>query len=236
MKRYPETIEHDWHALYRDYPEVYDAFASFPYDPSPIDVIDCRFPLVGKVVVDVGSGSGRSTFALAQHAGRVIGVEPEAAMRALAERALVERRLENVSFVAGSAAAIPLPTAAADVVTAITASTDLAEGRRMLKPGGVIVRLDIAPDWYGGELNDVIGEPTPELAERSRLLVEEWGFASTDFDSVQEYGTTDNIVRTYGFIFGRKAIAHLRRTGQTSIRWRFRLHYRSKECPEPVFG
>ena len=185
-------------------------------------------------MVDTGSGTGKSSFGLAEYAARVIGVEPEAAMRALAEQALADRGLDNVEFREGSAEAIPLPDASVDMATVITASTNIPEALRVLKPGGVIVRLDIAPNWYGGELNDVIGEATPELAELNRFLVEEWGFASIDFDSIQEYGTTDNIVRTYGFIFGRKAMAHLRRTGQTSIRWRFRLHSRAKERSEPA--
>jgi ubiquinone/menaquinone biosynthesis C-methylase UbiE len=232
VKDYPETIEGRWDILYRDYPEVYDAFASFPYDPGPVDVIDRLFPLAGKVVVDLGSGTGRSTLALAMHAGHVIGVEPEAAMRALAEQGLAERGLANVAFVAGSAAAIPLPDEAADVVAAITAATDFPEALRVLKPGGLIVRLDVTPGWYGGELNDVIAEPTPELAEGSRRLVQEWGCSYRDFDSVQAYGSTDNIVRTYGFIHGHNAIEYLRRTGQTSIRWRFRIHYRYKEGPD----
>jgi hypothetical protein len=33
MKRQPETIENRWDILYRDYPEIYDAFSSFPYHP-----------------------------------------------------------------------------------------------------------------------------------------------------------------------------------------------------------
>ena len=42
-------------------------------------VVD-RFPLQGKVVVDVGSGTGISTFRLAEHADLVIGIEIEEAM------------------------------------------------------------------------------------------------------------------------------------------------------------
>lgn len=228
MNAYPETIDNAWDVLYSDYPEVYDAFASFPYDPSPVDVINREFPLAGKLVVDVGSGTGKSTFALARYAERVIGVESEGAMRSLAERTLAERRPHNVTFVAGSAESIPLPDESADVATAITAPLELDEALRVLKPHGVIVRLDVAPDWYGGDLNDVINLPTPELAAGSRALVEEGGFSYLDFDSVQEYGTTDNIVRTYGFIFGPTAIAHLRQTERTSIRWRFRIHYRQR--------
>ena len=31
VEAYPETIGHRRDVLYRDYPEVYDRFASFPY-------------------------------------------------------------------------------------------------------------------------------------------------------------------------------------------------------------
>ncbi len=236
MKRQPETIENRWDILYRDYPEIYDAFASFPYHPRWVDVVNRAFPLAGKTVVDTGSGTGKSSFALAEYAARVIGVEPEAAMRAVAEQALANRRLDNVAFLEGSAAAIPLPDASVDMATAITASMDIPEALRVLKPGGLILQLDIASDGYGGELNQIINNPTPEVAEGNRRLVEELGFSRLTFDAVQEYGSTKNIVRTYGFIFGRKAIDHLKRTGQTSIRWRFYVHYRSKEHPEPARG
>jgi ubiquinone/menaquinone biosynthesis C-methylase UbiE len=231
VKSDPETIENRRDILYRDYAEIYDAFTSFPYHPRWVDVVNREFPLAGKVVVDTGSGTGKSTFALAEYAQRVIGVEPEPAMRALAEQALAEQPLDNVEFVAGSAEAIPLPDESVDMATAITASTDIDEALRVLKPGGLILRLDIATDWYGGELNQIINDPTPELTEGNRRLVEELGFSSKEFDSIQEYGSTDNIVRTFGFIFGRNAIEHLKATGKTSIRWRFRIHYRHNERP-----
>jgi hypothetical protein len=91
----------------------------------------------------------------------------------------------------------------------------------------VIVYLDVAPHWYGGELDSVIGEDT-ETEGLSRHLIDECGFSFFDFDNIQEYGTTEDILRTYGYIHGRKAIEHLKRTRQTSIRWRWRIHYRYK--------
>jgi ubiquinone/menaquinone biosynthesis C-methylase UbiE len=229
MKRHPETIENRWDILYRDYPEIYDAFSSFPYHPRWVDVVNREFSLAGKSVVDNGSGTGKSSFALAEYAARVIGVEPEAAMRSLAEEALADRRLDNVEFLEGSAEAIPLTDESVDVVTAITASTDVPEALRVLKPGGLILQLDVASDWYGGELNQIINHPTPELTAGNRRLVEGLGFSRLEFDSVQEYGSTENIMCTYGFIFGRNAIDYLERSGKTSIRWRFYLHYRYKD-------
>src|SRR5688572_3995739 len=67
MKTYPETIEHRWDILYRDYPEIYDEFSSFPYTPLDVDIVNRTFPLAGKIVVDCGSGNGKSTFSLAEY-------------------------------------------------------------------------------------------------------------------------------------------------------------------------
>jgi hypothetical protein len=61
-------------------------------------------------------------------------------------------------------------------------------------------------------------------------LTEELGCSWFDVDSVQRYGSVDNLAETYGFIFGRRAIQHVLRTEQTSIRWRFRVHHRAPEA------
>lgn len=226
MKKYPETIENAWNVLYRDYPEIYDAFASFPYQPGVLQTVRERFDLTGKTVLDVGAGGGQSAIPLARHVARVIGVEPEAAMRALAERAVREQGVENVTFLAGSAQAVPLPDGAVDVVMAITAPLAVEEALRVVRSPGLLLQVGITPGWYGGELDAIIQDPAPGLERGSHELTARYGFTAVDFDSIQDYGTRENILRTYGFIFGERAIAHLKRTGQTTIHWRFRIHYR----------
>jgi ubiquinone/menaquinone biosynthesis C-methylase UbiE len=223
----PETVEHRWDILYRDYPEVYDAFASHPYRPRPVEVVHEQFDLSGKRVVDVGSGSGRSTLAVAEYASQVIGVEPEDGMLTLAREAAQRSGASNVEFVQGTKEHIPLPAASVDMLTSFTAGLDVAEAMRVVRPGGLVVSVDIPPRWYAGDLNSVVRHPTPELGRWTRQLQLEEGFSFVDFESVQEYGSVDDIVRTYGFIHGRRAIAHLRETGRTFIRWRFRIHYRT---------
>jgi ubiquinone/menaquinone biosynthesis C-methylase UbiE len=224
----PETIENRWDRLYAEFPDIYDAFASYPYTPKPIDIVVGRFPITGADVVDLGSGSGRSAIPLAEHARSVVGVEAEPAMLAVAERAAAEQGVTNVRFVLGTSEALPLSDESADVITAFTSPGDLAEVMRVLRPGGVFVTLDIAPGWYGGEWAGVIGDPDSGAEERSRALVAA-GFSYEDVDSVQEYGTTEAMIATYGFIFGKRAIDHIRATGRTSVRWRYRIHWKHKD-------
>jgi hypothetical protein len=58
MTSYPATIDNAWDVLYRDYPEVYDAFVSIPYRPGALQVLRERFDLTGKTVLDLGAGGG----------------------------------------------------------------------------------------------------------------------------------------------------------------------------------
>ena len=233
-----ETIENRWDILYRDYAEVYEAFASVPKTPRAIDVINARFPLGGKTVVDVGSGTGQSTFQLAEFAGSVIGVEIEPSMLEVAKATARSRAIENVRFVGGAAEQLPLKSGSVDLVAAMTLAslhneenvTAFArESERVVKPGGLVLTVNIAPQWYGGDLAPVIyGKPRSEIpAENLRDLVfDRLGYAHFDYFSTQDYGTVEQAVRTYGFIFGKNAIDHIVAHGKTVIKWKIRISYK----------
>ena len=101
------SIENRWDILYRDYPEIYVEFAAVPKDPPPMQVLMNRFDLHNKVVADLGSGSGASSFEFAKVVRKVIGVEIEDAMRALTERERALRSFHNIEFLTGDAGTIP---------------------------------------------------------------------------------------------------------------------------------
>jgi ubiquinone/menaquinone biosynthesis C-methylase UbiE len=236
----PLTIENRWDILYRDYPEVYNEFASVPTMQGEETRLHNRFDFMGKDVVDVGSGSGRSTFYFAQYAKSVIGVEPEKAMQELAEREAIRRGTTNVRFLKGSGQEIPLPDKSADIVTAITAAFHpieeiipafIREATRVLRLRGLILIEDITPGWYGGELHDVIQDPdtNPLSTTRNRMYVDVHGFFYEDVEKIKDYGSLEKIIRTYGFIFGMNAINYLRKHNKTSITWRFRRYYKIVE-------
>ncbi|HEX4225262.1 MAG TPA: class I SAM-dependent methyltransferase [Pseudonocardiaceae bacterium] len=101
-------------------------------------------------VLDLGSGTGRFTPALADaFGGPVAGVEPSSGMREVAER---DAAHPGVRYLAGSAERIPLPDGGCDVVVMFLsfhhfpdrtgAATEIA---RVLAPGGrVLVRSTFA--------------------------------------------------------------------------------------------
>lgn len=228
----PESIENRWDILYRDYPEVYEAFSNTPYHPTVYEQLPGIIDLHGKLIADVGAGTGSSSLALAGFARQVVGIEREAAMLRLAREKARAEEAERVTFLSGDALALPLADNSVDLVTGITLAlyppdqyrNFVREGLRVAR--GPVVYLGIPPGWYGGDLYEVIEDVEKVDDEVDRIFLEEFHFAYHDIFSDQEYGTLEHIVSTYGFIFGRKAIDVLKREKKTSIRWKFRVYWR----------
>jgi ubiquinone/menaquinone biosynthesis C-methylase UbiE len=105
-------------------------------------------------VLEVGIGSGLNLPFYGPGAREILGLEPAARLIEMARREK-ERRSAPVSFIEGSAEAIPLEDNAVDtVVTTWTLCTipgvhmALEEMRRVLKPGGALLFVEhgLAPD------------------------------------------------------------------------------------------
>lgn len=101
----------------------------------------------GRIVLDLGCGTGFHLPAFAAEADSVIGVEPHPDLLTLARRRT--RSLENVTLLPGTAQAIPLPTASVDVVHVRWAyffgpgcEPGLAELDRVVRRGGTALIID----------------------------------------------------------------------------------------------
>ncbi len=115
-------------------------------------------------VADVGAGTGKLTRALVAHGHRVVAVEPLDAMRTELASAV-----PGVRALAGRAESIPLPDAAADVVTSAQAfhwfdhARALPEIARVLRPGGRLALVwnsrDDRDSWMA-RLSAIIGNET----------------------------------------------------------------------------
>jgi ubiquinone/menaquinone biosynthesis C-methylase UbiE len=232
----PESLEGRWDILYRDYPEVYEAFAQIERQPDILAVLGERFHFAGKRIADIGSGTGASTLKLAQVAESVVGIEIDEGMNAIAVSKAQAAGVRNVQFRLGDAEHIPLEDGCVDVAIGVTLAGGevhkvAQEMERITGPEGWAMRVDVAPGWYGGELNPVItGRPRDESPEKGSLdeILPRLGYSVLDVFLDQDYESVEQAVETYGFIHGKATIDYIRAKRVTAIRWKFRVHYKQK--------
>jgi SAM-dependent methyltransferase len=125
----------------------------------------------GDHVVDLGSGTGTLSRQLASFVaagvtdGRVIGVEPNPYLRAVAVSRVKAAGVSNVSFVEGFAGALPFDDSTIDLVWCERVLQHLADPQsaindiaRVLRPGGRAVLLD---SDYGTR---IVSDLDPDLA------------------------------------------------------------------------
>lgn len=162
----------------RDAPELYE-LENAALDPEDrvLDRMRAESDWSGRTLVDLGCGTGFWLDRYLPRAERVIGVEPDPDLRALAA-ARVEGN-ERLRLLAGSAEHLPLPDGSVDVVHARFAyffgpgaERGLAEVGRVLAPGGALVAID--NDHRAGEFAEILDVASAAFVPRHATAVDDW--------------------------------------------------------------
>jgi ubiquinone/menaquinone biosynthesis C-methylase UbiE len=135
--------------------QVYNA--NRPQPPQALVEVLCQMANTSRpqLVVDLGSGTGLSTFLWDGAAEAVIGIEPNADMRSVSQQyasqlnaATPEESSTAITFIDAIANCTGLPDACAEIVTCAQAfhwmepESTLREIARLLRPGGVVAIYD----------------------------------------------------------------------------------------------
>ncbi len=156
-------------------------------------------PWDGKVVLDIGAGTGFHVPRFAATAAHVVAVDPEPHLRQVMMRRMVREGITNVSIIGASAADIPLRDYSVDIVHARFAyffgpgaESGLRELERVIAPGGTAFIIDndlrsgTFAEWVlrGYEDPDTIVDGYENFWRRQRFTIERltsrWEFERRD--------------------------------------------------------
>ena len=156
-------------------PELYDV-ENRAIDPDGVvlDAMRNLAPWDGRVLVDLGCGTGYWLDGYAREAAEVIGVEPDPTLVELARR-----RAGRARVVHGSAEHLPLDDSSVDVVHARFAyffppgcDAGLAEVLRVLRPDGRLVVVD--NDHRNGQFATLLARSLPAAAQGNAETTDAW--------------------------------------------------------------
>lgn len=124
-------------------PEQMDSCCSFIYGWDPSRLLELA-DFTDKIVLDVGSGSGRLAFAAAKVAREVYASEPVDRLREYLRDTIKQRGTRNVSVVDGMMDCLPYPDNTFDIVISGHVCGDdfeheVAEITRVVKDGGWLI-------------------------------------------------------------------------------------------------
>jgi SAM-dependent methyltransferase len=134
-------------------------------------------PWAGRTIADLGCGTGYWLRRYAGEAARVVGIEPDPALRAAAQHTAAG--LPATDVLAGSAEHLPLADASIDVVHARFAyffppgaDAGVLEVLRVLRPGGRLVVVD--NDYRWGEFARLLAAAAVHSPRQTAAEVDAW--------------------------------------------------------------
>jgi SAM-dependent methyltransferase len=155
--------------VYNKLPELYDKVAGFNW---AIGEITAKETLAGKVVADVGAGSGMLAFMLATYAQTVYAIEPLNGFRTFIKQKAVKDKFGNVFVIDGFLDSIPFPDNTLDILFTSNAigwniEKELQEIERVVKRNGQAIHIMR------------VNEDVSENPVHVKLVSDEWNYAFT---------------------------------------------------------
>ena len=180
-----------------------------------------------KIILDLGTGTGRLPLLLSDRLARVIGYDLHRAML-LENQTQREKASGEWELVQGDMHDLPFPNKYADIVVAAWAighlrswfadnwqthiARVLAEMRRVAKPDSTLIVIETLGT---GSLKPA--PPTAELAEYYDWLEKHWGFTRQEIPTDYQFPNIETAVELTEFFFGAELAEKIRRNGWATV-------------------
>jgi ubiquinone/menaquinone biosynthesis C-methylase UbiE len=210
------------HEIYQSQAEGYDRLiAREDYLGNLLPALKSLEPLKGKIILDMGSGTGRFPRLLATEARWIVGTDISLAMLRVARSQLAGHNPGRWDLVAGDNRRMPVRADMADVVLAGWSfghatvwygdqwrqeiGPALDEMLRMTRPGGIAI---ICETLGTGVIEPA--PPTTTLAAYYHFLESDRGFQRLTVSTDYRFPSVDDAAENLGFFFGDDMAARVR--------------------------
>jgi ubiquinone/menaquinone biosynthesis C-methylase UbiE len=187
---------------YHDEANIYDLFSQAEDKPGKIR--DYLYPHIeGKVVLDLGCGTGKYISVFSEIARQYIGLDISSDQLAIA------KKKTNIPLLCASAENIPLPDKSVDTIIStwvlgtimsdVRRKNGLTEAERVCRGTIYLVENDV-----GGKFEEVRGRyPDIQRTAAYNAWLEAQGFrAATRFNTEFQFDSTDEAKQVFGSIWG----------------------------------
>lgn len=204
----------DFHQIYAAQADAYEAMvAAEDYQGNLWKALEGVRPLTGLDVVELGAGTGRLTLYLAPRVRSISAFDQSAHMLSVTEAKLRAAGLTNARTGVADNAALPVPSACADLAIAgwslghscgwfaetwrEVIGQAVAEMVRVLRPGGTAIIFETL-----GTGTERPGAPTDGLAAYYQLLETTYGFTRTVIQTDYQFASPEDAAAKTRFFFG----------------------------------
>jgi len=230
----------EWQETYEKEVEIYDTFSRYEDEENKLlNKLLEKFSFRGKIVLEVGCGSGKYSELLAPKSKKYFGLEISKPLIELAKQKC--EKFKNVKFFNCSAEKIPLDDNSVDVVFASWVLTamisdemrekSIKEILRVLNDGGEIWLFE---NHWEGEFMNLRGKKNVKFEECDIYpLIKKYGFEIVEIiDTNFFFPSLDEIKRVTGFIFGKNALKYLDKKPQPKIKHKAVILHKIKRPTE----
>ena len=237
----PGYFQFDW--LSARHPDLYHKFALSSV--GFVNELNKLVDLTGLEVMDICAGTGRSTMGAAQKAKRVTAIDAYESVLSFGSKLAYRAGSENVNYIVGDCAHLPLPDNAMDAAICVWAVVSYPEAYRVLKPGGYLIDLVPAPGALCGELTCALADVYPDLITAiapahqfdpscpdSDSVIQDSTYSGVpvvppilvhDFTYVADYGDCSEAAAIVGRLYGSKAKRYMLEKQKSILSWRLRI-------------
>lgn len=235
MKLFSGDVRSHLMGFYTKKPELYERLSRCE-DPDNkiLRTLFKDLDFKGKVVLDLGAGTGRFTLPIAGKARMVYALDMTEPLLKILRGKIRKRKAGNIKVLKGTFGRIPLPNESVDIITSFWSfpyhspdlERDLREVKRVLKPGGRIALMDT--HWEGEEyqrLRNVFYLPGKAKGKRMNAWLARKGFRRKGLTIRMEFFSRKGVEEICGSFFDRAWIGYLLAKNRTWFRNRVSLFY-----------